>query len=215
MFEVNVAESFESFDFASMAKSDVYKLLVSVVMPRPIAWVISKDAEGGLNAAPFSFFNAISSDPPLIVLGFSASSAGEKDTLANLRVTGQFVVNMVSEELGAAMNITAVNAPRGVDETKLAGLEMVPGTTVDVPRIAASPVALECRIFQIIETGGTSTIVLGQVLQAHVKTEAFADLAKLYIDPDKLKLIGRMHGAGGYCTTRDTFVIERKTWPLE
>ena len=208
-------KEFASFDLAAMSKGDGYKLLASVILPRPIAWVVTRAADGSVNAAPFSFFNIVSSDPPLLAISFSSASDRDgKDTLAHIREKGEFVVNLVSEELAEAMNITATNAPRGTDETKLAGLEMAESAVVDVPRIAASPVALECRLFQVIETGGTSTIMLGRIVYAHVLTEAFSDLGRLYVDPAKLRLIGRMHGAGGYCRTRDVFTIERKNWPL-
>ena len=208
-------KEFASFDLAAMSKGDSYKLLASVILPRPIAWVVTRAADGSVNAAPFSFFNIVSSDPPLVAISFSSTSDRDgKDTLAHIREKGEFVVNLVPEELAEAMNITATNAPRGTDETKLAGLEMAESVVVDVPRIAASPVALECRLFQVIEPGGTSTIMLGRIVYAHVVTEAFSDLERLYVDPAKLRLIGRMHGAGGYCRTRDTFTIERKTWPL-
>lgn len=209
-----MAEEFAHFDLGAMSKADGYKLLASVILPRPIAWVVTRDAEG-LNAAPFSFFNILSADPPLVAIGFSAAPDRDgKDTLTNIRASGEFVVNLVPEELAQAMNVTATNAPRGTDETKLAGLELVKCAVVDVPRIEASPVGLECKLFQVIETGGTGTIVLGKIVYAHVRTSAFKNLEKLYVDPAQLRLIGRMHGAGGYCTTRDTFNIERLSWPL-
>ena len=186
---------FSHFDLSSMSKVDVYKLLASVILPRPIAWVVSKDNAGQLNAAPFSFFNVLSSDPPLIAIAFSAAPDREgKDTLTFLRERNEFVVNMVPEELAEAMNVTAINAPRGTDETKLAGLNLAPSAMVDVPRIAASPVALECRLFQIIEPGASTTIVLGRVVCVHVRSEAFADVERLHIDPAQMRLIGRMHG---------------------
>jgi len=211
-----ITPSHESFDLASMSKLDSYKLLASVILPRPIAWITSRAADGGLNAAPFSFFNIVSSDPPLIAVSFSDAPDREgKDTLANIREHETFVVNLVSRELAEAMNITATNAPRGTDETALAGLTLSPSIVIDVPRIAASPVSLECRHYQTIEPGGTSTIVLARILYVHVLAEAFEDRERLYIDPRKLDLIGRMHGSGGYCTTRDLFAIERKTWPLK
>ncbi|MGA7158970.1 MAG: flavin reductase family protein [Acidobacteriaceae bacterium] len=210
-----MADTFANFDFGAMAKTDVYKLLVSVVMPRPIAWVVSRDAEG-LNAAPFSFFNVLSSDPPLVAIGFGTPpDREEKDTLANIRAQGEFVVNLVPEELAQAMNVTATNAPRGTDETRLAGLELTKCEVVNVPRIAGSPVGLECKLFQVIETGGTGTIVLGRIVYAHVRESAFSNRERLYVDPSKLRLIGRMNGAGGYCTTRDMFSIDRLSWPLE
>jgi flavin reductase (DIM6/NTAB) family NADH-FMN oxidoreductase RutF len=214
MADVTV-DGFAHFDLAELAKADTYKLLASVIMPRPIAWVVSRDAEG-VNAAPFSFFNILSADPPLVAIGFSAAVDRDgKDTLTNIRAQGEFVVNLVPEELAQAMNITATNAPRGVDETRLAGLELVKCEVVNVPRIEGSPVGLECKLFQVIETGGSGTIVLARIVYAHVRESAFANLEKLYVDPSKLKLIGRMHGAGGYCTTRDTFTIDRLSWPLE
>ena len=209
-------EPFADFDLAMMSKPDVYKLLASVVMPRPIAWVVSRDLAGVVNAAPFSFFNVMSSDPPILGISFAAAVDREgKDTLANIRARKEFVVNLVPEELSEAMNITATNAPRGVDETVLAGLETTPCTVVDVPRIAGSPVALECRLYEVLEPGGGSTIVLGRVVYMHVRESAFANRERLHIDAEKLRLIGRMSGAGEYCTTRDMFVIERKSWPLD
>jgi flavin reductase (DIM6/NTAB) family NADH-FMN oxidoreductase RutF len=215
MFEAGL-DGFAHFDLAEMSKADTYKLLASVILPRPIAWVVSRDAEGAVNAAPFSFFNILSSDPPLVAISFSGAPDREgKDSLANIRAREEFVVNMVPEDLAEAMNVTAMNAPRGTDETQLAGLKLMQCEVVDVPRIERSPVALECRLWQVIEPGGASTIVLAKVVYVHVRATAFADLAKLYIDPAQLKLIGRMHGGGGYCTTRDTFTIERLTWPLQ
>jgi flavin reductase (DIM6/NTAB) family NADH-FMN oxidoreductase RutF len=209
-------DTFSHFDLSAMPKPDVYKLLASVIMPRPIAWVVSRDDAGSVNAAPFSFFNILSADPPLIAISFSAPSDREgTDTFANIRQHPDFVVNLVPEELAPEMNITATNAPRGTDETKLAGLDLTPSSLIEVPRIAASPVGLECRLFQTIDPGGSSIIVLAHVLYAHVRTEAFASLERLYIDPHKLRLIGRMHGSGGYCRTTDIFTIDRKSWPLD
>jgi flavin reductase (DIM6/NTAB) family NADH-FMN oxidoreductase RutF len=215
MVEAGV-DGFAHFDLGAMAKSDVYKVLASVILPRPIAWVVSRDVEGGVNAAPFSFFNILSSDPPVVAIGFSAAPDRDgKDTLTNIRARKEFVVNMVPEELAEAMNVTATNAPRGMDETQLAGLELAACAVVDVPRIAGSPVALECRLWQELAPGGSGTIVLAKVVYAHVRASAFEDLERLHIDPAKMRLIGRMHGGGGYCTTRDTFVIERKSWGLD
>lgn len=208
-------DQFSHFDLPQMSKGDAYKLLASVILPRPIAWVVSKSAAGIVNAAPFSFFNILSSDPPLVAIGFSAASdRGGKDSLANIRELSEFVVNMVPEELAEAMNTTAANAPRGTDETEVAGLQLAPSQIVQVPRIEGSPVALECTLFQTLEPGGSSTIVLGRIVYVHVRTSAFEDLRRLHIDPAQMRLIGRMHGGGGYCTTRDVFTIQRKSWPL-
>lgn len=204
----------ESFALAEMKPADGYKLLSSLVMPRPIAWVLTQNAEGVRNAAPFSFFNLLSTDPPLLALGFSAASdRNSKDTLANIRATGELVVHTVSEGNADAMNETAIDAPRGVDETALAGLALEPSVQVAPPRIAQSPAALECRLHQEIDTGKGSTIVLASILQAHVLRAAFEDRSRLHINTDRLALIGRMTGGeGGYCRTRDTFALARPKW---
>lgn len=202
-----------SFDLTTLPLSDTYKLLASTVTPRPIAWITTLDQEGRANAAPFSFFNVISSDPPLFCVGFSAAPDREgKDTLANIRASGELVINLVSEELAEAMNVTATNAPRGLDELVIAGLEITPSETVLPPRIAASPVSIECRTFQWIETGGSSTVLIARGERLHIRRDVFANEEKLYIDNAKLDLIGRMGGAGDYMRTRDTFTIPRIAW---
>jgi flavin reductase (DIM6/NTAB) family NADH-FMN oxidoreductase RutF len=209
-------DAFSHFDLSTLSKPDSYKLLASVVMPRPIAWVVSRDTAGTINAAPFSFFNIASADPPVAMISFAGPPDREvKDTLANIRARGEFVINMVPEELAQAMNLTAINAPAGTDEAALAGLELIPCTLVDIPRIAASPVAFECHLLETLNFGGASTLCLGRILQVHIRTSAFADLARLHIDPGQLRLIGRMGGAGVYTTTRDRFNIDRLTWPLQ
>ncbi|MDE1154676.1 MAG: flavin reductase family protein [Acidobacteriaceae bacterium] len=208
-------DTFSHFDIAAMSPGESYKLLASVILPRPIAWITSQDRQGELNLAPYSFFNIVSGDPPLVAVSFSvAPDRDQKDTLANILATGEFVVHMVPEELAEAMNITATNAPRGVNEAELAGLKLTSSKTVSVPRLEDSPVSLECRLVQTLNFGGNSTLLLGRIVYAHVHTDAFEDLSKLHIDPAKLRLIGRMHGGGGYTTTRDVFHIDRRNWPL-
>ncbi len=202
-----------SFDFATLPLTDTYKLLASTVVPRPIAWITTVDTEGRANAAPFSFFNVVSSDPPLFCVGFSAAPDREgKDTLANIRATGELVIQLVPEELADAMNITATNAPRGLDELVLAGLEIVPSETVRPPRIVGSQVAFECRTFQIIETGGPGTLLIARAERMHIRRDVFSNEDRLYIDNDRLNLIGRMGGAGDYMRTHDTFTIPRIAW---
>lgn len=207
---------FTHFDLSKLATAEAYKLLVSVVVPRPIAWITSRDLEGGLNVAPFSFFNMLAADPPVVGVGFSdASDRDSKDTHHNIRARGEFVVNMVPEELTEEMNITATNAPRGTDEAQLAGLELAPSMVVDVPRLAGSPVNLECKLLEFRNYGGSSTICLAQVLYAHVRNDAIVNPERFHFDASALHLVGRMHGAGGYTRTRDIFTIERKNWPLK
>jgi len=202
------------FDFAEIAPRERYKLLVSTVTPRPIAWVISQDPNGRLNAAPFSFFNAFGGDPPVLGIGVGSHQPGRpKDTRANIRDTGQFVVNLVSEEMAAAMNVTAIEFEHGVDELAEAGLSTRASVHVKPPRIAESPVAFECELMQIVDLGGGSGLVLGRIRAMHVHDEFVIDPEKNYIDTPKLKLIGRMHGAGWYARTSDLFEMPRI--PLE
>jgi hypothetical protein len=198
------------FDFADLSAQDRYKLMVSTIVPRPIAWVVTQDAQGSVNAAPYSFFNAFSNDPPILILGIGGNpSGGEKDTAANIRATRQFVVNLVSVALGEAMNITAIEFPHGVDELYQAGLTTLPSTHIAPPRIAESPVAFECERFQTIEIGDDRSLVLGRVLAMHVRDDAVINPSRCYIDTPKLDLLGRMHGGGGYTTTRDIVQIPR------
>jgi len=204
------------FDFATISARERYKLLISTVVPRPIAWIVSENAEGQLNAAPFSFFNALAGDPPVVGIGIGSHEPGRpKDTRRNIRHTGQFVVNLVSEQMAEAMNITAIEFEATTNELTQAGLTTVPSVHVRPPRIAQSPVSMECELMHIVELGTESGLVLGRVLAMHVRDEAVLDAARHYIDTPKLHLIGRMHGAGWYARTSDLFEmprIPRKDW---
>lgn len=198
------------FDFGVLEPTDCYKLFVSTITPRPIAWVVSQSAEGTLNAAPFSFFNAFSGDPPVIGIGIGSHKPGRpKDTRRHIEATGQFVVNLVSEENAQAMNITAIDFDYGVSELEQASLTLAPSTRVKIPRIAESPVAFECELLQIVELGANNGLVLGKVLAMHIRDDAMLDPAKFYVDTPSLKLIGRMHGAGWYARTSDLFKLDR------
>lgn len=203
------------FDFEALPTADRYKLVVSTIVPRPIAWVVSQDAAGVLNAAPYSFFNALTDDPVVLAIGIGPRPDGAgKDTLANIRATGQFVVNLVSHSMLAAMNVTAIDFPPGVDELAQAGLSTLPSAKVKPPRIAGAPVALECETFQLIPVGH-HTVVLGKVLALHVADEAMLDVEKKYVDTPKLDLVGRMHGRGWYSLTDSRVEVPRialKDW---
>ncbi len=198
------------FDFRTLSPKDCYKLMVATITPRPIAWVVTQDQAGQLNAAPYSFFNAMSGDPPLVVFGIGGREPGDaKDTGNNIRRTGQFVVNLVDEASAEAMNITAADFPHGVDEIAEAGLHTLPSTHVAPPRIAESPVAFECERTMAIEVGSERVLVVGRVLAMHVRDDAVLDPARCYIDTPALRLIGRMHGAGWYARTTDLFEMKR------
>ena len=197
------------FDFKEISAKECYKLLVSTVTPRPIAWVVSQDVNGVLNAGAFSFFNAFSGDPPVVAIGMGNHKPGRpKDSLVNIRETGQFVVNLVSEENAEQMNITAIEFDPEVDELEQAGLTTLPSVRVKPPRIAESPVAMECELMQVVELGETG-LVLGRVLAMHVHDNMVLDAASHHIDTPKLRLIGRMHGRGWYARTSDLFDMPR------
>jgi flavin reductase (DIM6/NTAB) family NADH-FMN oxidoreductase RutF len=198
------------FDFAAIDPANRYKLLVSTVVPRPIAWVVTQDPQGRLNAAPYSFFNALSQDPPVVAIGIGGRKPGDiKDTGNNIRATGQFVVNLVAADLAQQMNITAIDFPHEVNEITEANLTTLPSHHVKPPRIAESPVAMECELLQIIDLNPDHAIVLGRVLAMHIRDSAVLDAARCYIDTPALDLIGRMHGRGWYVKTSDRFEMER------
>lgn len=205
-------------DFSKLKPRERYKLLISLVVPRPIAWVTSLNPDGSVNAAPFSFFNAMGSDPPILALGIgNHDRTRPKDTAANIKQSGFFVVNLVSEDLAEAMNITAVEFPEGVSEVKAAGLELAPSVHVLVPRIAQAPAAFECRLHSVLEIG-RNRILIGEVLGAYVRDEFVSDPEKLYVDSGALRLMGRMGGRGGYVRTSDRFEMPRKSladWQAE
>jgi flavin reductase (DIM6/NTAB) family NADH-FMN oxidoreductase RutF len=188
-----------------------YKILVSTVTPRPIAWVTSTGLNGIVNAAPYSFFNAMGDDPALVVLGLlkDASTGGDKDTATNIVDTGEFVVNLVSEADAEAMNLSCVDAPRDVSEIEYAGIATRPARLVAPPLIATAPVSFECRKREILEIGPRQIIVVGEVLIAHVEDEFVADKERLHFDTLAMKLIGRVHGPGTYVRNSDIFQMPR------
>jgi len=197
------------FDFATIPARERDKLLLSTVIPRPIAWIVSLGLDGQLNAAPFSFFNAFAVDPPVVGIGIGSHDAARpKDTRLNIRDTKQFVVNLVSEEMAQAMNITAIDFEPDVSEISEAGLKTRPSVYIKPPRIADSPVAMECELMQIVALGTDTGLVLGRVLAMHVRKDFVIDPAKYYIDSSGLKLIGRMH-SGWYARTSDRFRMNR------
>jgi flavin reductase (DIM6/NTAB) family NADH-FMN oxidoreductase RutF len=192
------------FDFGDMAPLERYKLLLATVLPRPIAWITTRDPNGAVNAAPFSFFNVFGSDPATVGVGIGSKGPGEpKDTRANIRANEEFVVNLVSFQLAEEMRITSIAFPRGVEEPKEAGLALASSARVDVPRIAAAPVSMECSFMQEVRLGSFS-LVLGKILFVHIRDDAVRDAEKLYVDAEKLDLIGRMEG-GWYTRTQDRF----------
>lgn len=186
-----------------------YKLLSSTILPRPIAFVTSLNVDGRANAAPFSFFNAMGYEPPVVVIGFTPQPDGSlKDTPNNILETKEFVVNLVDEPLAAQMNICAATLPADVDEIALADLDTMPSLGVRPPRLTASPVSFECKYFDDMKLSGGGRIIVGEVIHFHIQDEVVSNLDPLRIDLDKLMPISRLSGSK-YGRITDQFEIER------
>jgi flavin reductase (DIM6/NTAB) family NADH-FMN oxidoreductase RutF len=180
-----------------------YKLLIGLVYPRPIALVSTINANGVLNAAPFSFFNVVADEPPLVMLSFNRRSNGElKDTVKNIRRTKEFVVNLVDEAIANPMLMSGQELPETESEFAVAGFTPVPSVTVSPPRICEAPASFECRLYQHIEIGPARDIMLGEILRAHVR-EGIVDQATWRVS-ESYRPIGRLYG-DRYCTTRQRF----------
>lgn len=192
------------FDFDRLETLQRYKVLSFTVLPRPIAWIVTQGADGSRNAAPFSFFSVMTSDPPLVTIGFTERRPHGKDTPRCIEETGEFVVNLVPYGALEAMNVTAIEFDGEVDELAEAKLSIAPSTMVKPPRIAESPAALECSLYQMIKLESGQSITIGKVLAAHIADEAVIDADRCYIDTAKLDLIGRMNN----CYVRPQQVIQ-------
>ncbi len=198
-----------NIDLANLTERERYKLLMSSVVPRPVALVTSLDREGRINAAPFSCFNIMGTTPPTVVLGIDARSPGEpKDTADNVHGTGDFVVNLVSEAIVDKANICSAPLPPGVNELEYAGLTAVPGVQVGAPRVLEAPVSLECRRVMALDIGNERTIIIGNIVHYHIHDE-FYDAEHGYVLADKMGLVARMHGRACYARTTDLFQLER------
>jgi len=197
----------KSFDFATLSGREQYRILIGMVVPRPIAWVTSLNAAGTVNAAPFSFFNMLAAEPAIIGLGVGTRPDGSpKDTARNIRERGEFTINMVSNTLVEAMTVSAIPFPPGVEELTEAGLTTLPGLCIGTPRIREARAAFECRLYQDIALPGGDSIFLGQVLAAHVDDCILNERG--HIQPDALDAVGRM-GGEAYASTRQLFDLSR------
>jgi len=195
------------FDLEKIPGSSTYKLLVGLVAPRPIALITSLSEQGVLNAAPFSAYNYLCTDPPIVGVGVTNRPDQRfvpKDTARNIRRTGEFVVNVVTEDIAEKMNICATDFPPEMSEIELAGFTTVPSLKVKPPRLAEAHAALECREYTTMEIG-RSRIILGRVVSIFVE-DRFVDPEGPYIYADQLHSIGRMNGLGNYVRTRDAFM---------
>ena len=195
------------FDAAALDAQTQYKLLIGSVTPRPIALVTTLGSKGP-NAAPFSFFNGVGSDPAMIMFSVGDTSGHAKDTVTNIREIPEFVVHIVSDAIREKMNVCAIEYPLGVDEIEEAGFTALPSKKVRPPRIAESPVAFECRLLQMIELGRVPYhMVIGEVVYFHYH-EGIVD-ERFHVDVGRVNPIGRLAGRGGYTRITDRFEMPR------
>jgi flavin reductase (DIM6/NTAB) family NADH-FMN oxidoreductase RutF len=189
-------------------KEDNYKLLTNLVVPRPIAWISSLSQSGVINLAPFSFFNAVGSDPMYVVVGIGRRDSGEpKDSARNIQTSGEFVVNLVTEDLLAAMNITAAEFPPDESELSAVNLHAAPSVRLKAPRLAEAQASLECKLFQS-QPLGTNTLYIGEVVMFHVADHLLGP--RLHIN--NFAPIGRLGSPSMYCRTTDRIELARVTY---
>jgi flavin reductase (DIM6/NTAB) family NADH-FMN oxidoreductase RutF len=183
-----------SYDPNTLSEHDRYKLLISLVIPRPIALVTTLGPTGVVNAAPFSFFNMFSESPPLAVLGLQAKPGGSlKDTSAHIRDRGEFVINLVDEALGEQMNQCAVDFPPEISEIDVAKLTTLASEKVKTPRIAEAPAALECRHYTTLEVSASRRLAIGEIVHIHIRGGIW-DTEKMRIDMTQYRPLARLYG---------------------
>lgn len=188
---------------------ELHDFFSSIVVPRPIAFISTVDAEGRYNAAAYSAFIRLTLDPPVVVFASGRRGLKKKDTVINIEAVGDFVVNMVDENLAEAMNQASANYPPEIDEIKEVGLTALKSDHVKSPRIAEAPISMECKLVQTLELGSKpnrSSIILGEVLVVHIRDEI---ITQGKVDPHKAKIIGRMGEDNIYCRTTDIFIMDR------
>ena len=197
-------------DFSTLPPRNAYQWMTSTILPRPIAWVSTVSPDGTANLAPFSFFQGITANPPtLMFVPANTRDGRKKDTLLNIEAVPEFVVNLVPFALSEAMNATASNLPRGESEFSRFGVESLPSEKVRPPRVAASPVAFECRLDRVVPIGSgplAANVVFGRILMAHVRDDVID--ADGLPDPARLDLVGRL-GREAYTRTREVFSLKR------
>jgi len=197
-----------TFSTTGLEPQDAYKLLTGLVVPRPIGWIGTADTESRPNLAPYSFFQAVASNPPTVLFSAGVANGHEKDSLLNARTTGEFTVNLVDMGLSDAMNSSSTPLGRGESEFDFAGLTPEPSVDVSAPRVAEAKASFECRVSQLVELGSPpaeNVVVFGEIVRFHVDDDV---LDGTRINHEVLDAVGRMAG-NGYVTTRDRFDLTR------
>jgi flavin reductase (DIM6/NTAB) family NADH-FMN oxidoreductase RutF len=199
---------YETFDPTGMQDVDVYKLMIGLVVPRPIGWIGTLDRNGRRNLAPYSFFNVVSGRPPTVLFSAGRRRGDAKDSLRNVMATGEFTVNIVTEEVAEAMNLTSGDYPPDVDEFDVAGLTSRPGDVEGAPLVNEAKANLECHLVRIVDLGDpvTNSVAFGEVARIHV-IESVLDGTRVL--PEQLRAVGRLAGSGYVTTAEVVFHMER------
>src|SRR5262245_25201636 len=192
-------------DLGGLDRRSAYKAMISLIIPRPIAFASTIGPAGNINVAPFSYFNGVSSAPPIISVSVGPKRSGAKDTAANVRREREFVVNVVTPDLMAGVIVGAVDHPPDVSELELAKLTPAPSSKVRTPGVKESPIRMECTLHQIVDVEGGTSLILGRVVHVHVDDAIWVDGR---VDPRKLTFVGRL-GDDFYCRVNDIFEVAR------
>lgn len=210
MNEADIGAEFD-VDPYDIEQRERYKLVCGLVVPRPIALVTSLSPRGVVNAAPFSFFNAFSEDPPVVILGLNSNADGStKDTTRNIRETGEYVIHVVTEDIAVAMNDCSVNFPPDISEIDIAGFTLKPSRIVAPPTIAEAPVALECRLMSITPLSPTRNIVIGEIVRIRARP-GIVDADRNYVDIRAYRPVARLFG-NLYARLGELFELKRLTY---
>jgi flavin reductase (DIM6/NTAB) family NADH-FMN oxidoreductase RutF len=194
------------FSAKELTPAQRYKLLVGLIVPRPIAWITTVNVSGTVNAAPFSFFNVVSDEPVLVIVSINRRADGRlKDTLVNIERSGEWVVNIADEKLGEAMHKTSGDFPPEISEPEVVGLKLAPSVDVAPPRIDGAPFSLECRTWKVLEIGPERRLLMGEGLRLHVRDDVI-DPATHRLREDAFFPVGRLYG-DRYVRTRDRYTL--------
>jgi flavin reductase (DIM6/NTAB) family NADH-FMN oxidoreductase RutF len=194
-------------DLGALDRRAAYRALISMIIPRPIAFVSTLGPAGNVNVAPFSYFNGVSSAPPIVSISVGPKRGGTKDTAANIRREGEFVVNVVTPELMAGVIVGATDPPPEVSELELAKLTPAPSSKVRTPGVKESPIRMECALHQVVDVEGGTSLILGRVVHVHVDDAVWVEGR---VDPRRLTFVGRL-GDDFYCRVSDIFEAARGT----
>jgi flavin reductase (DIM6/NTAB) family NADH-FMN oxidoreductase RutF len=199
---MNPHHNFTLVDGVGLDSESAYRLIVGCVVPRPVAWITTVDADGRVNAAPFSSYNYVATSPPMLAVNIATRDSVVKDTARNIRATGEFVVNVSTEDTMELMHHSAAEHPPEVSEVELLGLELLPSHRVKVPRLAATPIQMECRLDQVVTLGrGINTLYIAEVVAFHLSDRVYDGRR---FDSVRLRPIARL-GGPFYATLGEIF----------